>query len=267
MIPGRRDFLLAAAAVTTLGLKPAPRERARVTQEELNEAIRLHEMWLADINSGQRGMFGGRDLSGLEFGALGGPPVNLTGADFVQSDLSGTQADDILAHHCNFNGAKFDACRWLQPAFAFSDMRRASAKFAKWGNSTACKSTMHPQADLRHAVLTGADLTGARICGYFYGTKLGDSALMRADFSNSDFLGPSHYEMSFAGANLSDAKLSDCRISSASFFRADCSRADFSRTVFSDVRMKGCDLSGACFQEAEIEHLMLSSDQMNQANL
>jgi uncharacterized protein YjbI with pentapeptide repeats len=108
---------------------------------------------------------------------------------------------------------------------------------------------------------------GARICGYFYGTQLGGASLIKADLSHSDFLGPTHYEMSFAGANLSGAKLQDCRFSSASFFNADCSETDFSRTVFSDVRMKGRNLSGARFQWTEIEQTMLSPDQIREADL
>jgi uncharacterized protein YjbI with pentapeptide repeats len=84
-------------------------------------------VWLEDINSEQRCVLQGRDLSGLRFGVLGGESINLSGADFAQADLSGTEADDILVHHCNFNGAKFDGSHWRQPVFAYADMRRISA--------------------------------------------------------------------------------------------------------------------------------------------
>ena len=85
------------------------------------------------MNAGQRCVLSGRDLSGLRFGRLGGGPVDLNGADFAQADLSGTEADDILVHHCSFNGATFDGCHWRRPVFAFADMRRASAKRVIWG--------------------------------------------------------------------------------------------------------------------------------------
>jgi uncharacterized protein YjbI with pentapeptide repeats len=103
----RRHILLGAAATATFGLQPQPSpvHNKRVSQSELDEAIWLHAMWLANINDGQRCMFNGRDLSGLRFGSQGGPPVDLNGADFAQADLSGTEADDILLHHCSFNGA------------------------------------------------------------------------------------------------------------------------------------------------------------------
>jgi uncharacterized protein YjbI with pentapeptide repeats len=261
----RRNFLLTAATLVTLQLKPAmSEERARVTQAELDEAIWLHGMWLADINSGRRCTFGGRDLSGLVFGALRGDPINLSGADFVQADLSGTQADDILVHNCNFNGARFDECHWRRPVFAYADMRRASAKRVIWGEPKGDQLLSRVPADLSHAGLTDSDLTEAQIYGYFYGTRLGGSTLVGADLSKSEFLGPKHHDMSFAGANLSGANLSGCRLSSVSFFRANCSRADFSNTVLSDVRMKECDLSGAYFRDAELSPIVFSAVQLNQ---
>lgn len=265
----RRGLLICAAAVATAASQAAqPRNQGkRVSQQELDEAIRLHGMWLADINTGRRCMFGGRDLSGLQFGAMECDPINLNGADFAQANLSETEADDILVHHCNFNGAKFDGCRWRQPVFAYADMRRASAKAVRWGNSGRGGSVSDLFADFRHTVLSNADLTEARTCGYFFGTKLSEASLLRADLSQSDFLGPKHHEMSFVGAQLGGAKLHDCRMSSVSFFNADCSGTDFSRSVFSDVQMKGCNLSRARFRGAEIELTIFSSEQIHQADL
>ena len=264
----RRHLLFGAVSLATATPR-STRGRARATrlsQDELNEAIRLHSLWLEDMNTGQRCMLGKRDLSGLKFGVLGGGPVDLNGADFTQADLSGTEADDILVHHCSFNGAKLDGCCWRQPVFAFADMRRVSAKRAEWGTPALRGSPQRSLADFSHAVLHNSDLSEARICGYFYGTKLRDASLVRADLSLSDFLGPKHYETSFSGAQLRGAKLHHCRISSASFFNADCSGVDFSRTVFSDVRMKGCNLSRASFHGAEIEQTMFSPDQIRDAD-
>jgi len=265
----RRYLLIAAAIVgtTTSRSVQACERRIRVSQHELDEAIRLHGMWVADINTGQRCAFPGRDLSGLHFGVLGGRPVDLSGADFAQADLSGTEADDILVHHCSFNGTKFDGCRWRQPTFAFADMRRASAKGVEWGDPDRRYSAEGLPADFRHTVLSNADLTQARIRGQFYGTKLVSACLVRADLSLSIFLGPRDREMTFSAAKLSGAKLRHCQISSVSFFHADCSGTDFSHSVFSDVRMTGCDLNQARFSEAEIENTIFSPEQMDQADL
>jgi hypothetical protein len=71
-------FATAAVAVTTSQSALGRKQGRRVSQQELDEAIRLHGMWLANMNTGQRCMFGGRDLSGLRFGIiLGGAPIDL----------------------------------------------------------------------------------------------------------------------------------------------------------------------------------------------
>jgi uncharacterized protein YjbI with pentapeptide repeats len=266
---GRRNILFAGIGLATTSSPPAQayKQEKRVSQQELDEAIRLHGMWLADIKSGKRCVFGGSDLSGLKFGNFGKGPIDLNGADFGQADLSETEADDILVHHCNFNGATFDQCRWRQPVFAFSDMRRASAKRVKWGVPGRRQTAEHSVADFSHAVLNNTDLFQAEICGFFYGTKFVGSCLLEADLSFSDFLGcPKHVETTLSGANLSGAKLRDCRISSVSFFNADCTNADFSRSTFSNVRAKSCNLSGARFHEAEIERTTFTPDQICHAD-
>jgi uncharacterized protein YjbI with pentapeptide repeats len=260
-------FATAAVAVTTSQSALGHKQGKRVSQQELDEAIQLHGMWLLDMNTGRRCMFGGRDLSGLRFDSLGGAPANLSGADFTQADLSGTEADDILVHHCSFNGARFDGCHWRQPVFAFADMRRASAKRVIWGAPGRRGSARRSLADFSHTVLRDTDLTEARICGFFYGTKIGGASLVEADLSLSDFLGPKHYEMTFSGAQMRGAKLRHCQISSATFFNADCTDTDFSHTEFSDVQMTGCNLRGACFSNAEIQRWMLSPHQISQADL
>jgi uncharacterized protein YjbI with pentapeptide repeats len=253
MAINRRGAMFGVASLATLSSQSAKSRTSlgRASQTELDEAIQLHSTWLADLNTGRRCVFAGRDLSGLQFGFLGGATIDLNGADFTQADLSGTKADDILAHHCSFNGAVFDGCHWRQPVFAFADLRRASARNVVWGTPGPRDPSAPPRADFSHAALHDADLTEARVCGYFYGTKLVRASLVRTDFSHSVFLGPKHYEMTFSGARMKGARLRHCQISSAAFLNADCAGVDFSNTVFSDVQMKGCNSSDACFRNVE----------------
>jgi uncharacterized protein YjbI with pentapeptide repeats len=260
----RRNILFATAAVAVATSQSAVgrKQGQRVSQQELDEAIRLHGMWLADVNTGQRCTFAGRNLSGMKFGILGGPAIDLNGADFTQADLSGTEADDILAHHCSVHGATFDGCHWRQPVFAFADLRRISAKQVVWGVPGPRSSLEPPRADFSYAVLRDADLTEARISGYFYGTKLVGASLVQADLSHSNFLGPKHCEMTFSGAQMRGAKLCHCQISSVTFFNADCTDTDFSHSDFWDVRMKDCNLSGARFRKAQFERLMINPEQV-----
>jgi uncharacterized protein YjbI with pentapeptide repeats len=251
----RRHILFAAATIATTRLQSAQTraQDKRVSQPELDEAIRLHAMWLADIKAGRRCTFSGRDLSGLRFGTEGAPPVSLSGADFSQADLSETQADDILIDRCNFNGAKFDNCYWKQPVFAYADLRRASAKQATWGVPNPQDPLDLPGADFSHAALHDADLTEAKLSGFFFDTKLFRTRLCHADLSYSTFFGPKFCETIFTGANLIGAKLRYCRISSAHFYNSNCTEVDFSHSDFADVRMKDCNLSGASFSNAIFE--------------
>jgi hypothetical protein len=108
-------------------------------------------------------------------------------------------------------------------------MRRASAKRVQWRTWGRRDSARRSLADFSHAFLHHADLSQARICGFFHGAKFVDSCLVEADLSFSDFMGsPKHYETTLSGANLRGAKLCDRPVSSVSFYNADCSNADFS---------------------------------------
>jgi uncharacterized protein YjbI with pentapeptide repeats len=256
----RRHILIAAAAeiAAAPALAQSHTKITRVFQEELDEAIRLHGIWLGDHHFGRRCTFQGRDLSGLQFRHLGGGTVDLNGADFVEANLTDTEADDILLHHCNLTGANFDGSQWRRPVFAYADMRRASAKGVEWGTLGRRGSARRSPADFSHAVLNDADLCEAKICGQFYGTNLARASLVKADLSLSDFLGPVHYEMNFSGANLRGASLRYCHVSSVNFSKADCSDVDFSGSVFSDVITKGCHLRGAVFCDAEFERAVFS---------
>jgi uncharacterized protein YjbI with pentapeptide repeats len=265
----RRSVLIGATALATATSKPAQSATNgdRVSQDELDEAILLHSMWRADMDSGCRCMFAARDLSGLKF-VGGSSPVDLSGADFTRADLSATVAGHILVHHSSFNGAKLDASRWKHPVFAYADMRRVSAKGAKWGAPGDRDSTDRITADFRHTTLKNADLTGAQICGFFYGSNMGNSSLVEADLSFGDFIGPNcYFDMNFAGARLRGAKLRHCRISQASFLNADCCDADFLGSQFSGVNMDGCRLTGANFKGVEIDRTVFSLDQMQKTDL
>jgi uncharacterized protein YjbI with pentapeptide repeats len=250
----RRHFFVAATTTATTGLRPAlaRTQNKRVSQSELDEAIQLHAMWLASINDGQRCSFSGSDLSGLRFGNEGGPPVSLSGADFAQANLSGTQADDILIDRCCFNGANLDNCKWRRPVFAFADLRRVSAKQALWGAPNLQDPDLS-SADFSYAALHDADLADATLSGFFFDTKLYRTCLSHADLSYSTFFGSKFCETTFTGANMIRAKLRYCRISSARFYNSNCTEVDFSHSEFSEVRMRYCNLSGACFANATFE--------------
>src|ERR1700692_267844 len=91
----RRGFFQRAsgATVISIGAMAAPvvlgQRPKKVSQDELSEAIVNHRAWLEDQGKGTRTVFNNRDLSGLHFTSGDGSMVNLRGADFTGSDMTG----------------------------------------------------------------------------------------------------------------------------------------------------------------------------------
>jgi uncharacterized protein YjbI with pentapeptide repeats len=106
-----------------------------MNQEELNEILRLHLMWLCDLRGGRRADLSGADLAGanlcdasLDAADLTG--ADLTGANLSEADLKGTVLTGTDLWNVNFTKANL-----------------TKANLAG--------------ADLRMSNLTGANLTGA----------------------------------------------------------------------------------------------------------
>lgn len=65
-----------------------------ITQEELNEKIKLHGMWLRDEEGGVRLDLSGADLSDVNLSGAILVGANLGGADLSGADLSGAKYND-----------------------------------------------------------------------------------------------------------------------------------------------------------------------------
>ena len=100
-----------------------------MTQDELNETLRLHRLWIAHDAGGVRADLSGAYLSGADLSV-----ANLRGANLRGANLSGAY---LIA--ANLRGA---------------DLRRANLRGADLG-----------EANLRGADLSGVDLSGANLRG------------------------------------------------------------------------------------------------------
>ena len=63
----------------------------KMTQEEVNEAIRLHGLWVKGETTGERADLSNEDLSGLDLSGANLRCANLRGTDLRGTDLSGAQ--------------------------------------------------------------------------------------------------------------------------------------------------------------------------------
>jgi hypothetical protein len=122
-----------------------------MNQEELNEVLRLHLMWLDSEPEGRRAYFYRADLRGADLG----------GADLTKADLSGA----------DLRGANFGRAKLIWAVLSGADLSGACLYKANLGG-----------ADLRNADLRGANLSGA----YLYGADLRGADLSGADLAGID---------------------------------------------------------------------------------
>jgi uncharacterized protein YjbI with pentapeptide repeats len=197
----------------------------RVTQRELDEAIKKHELFIRGVRGGVRASFKFRDLSQLDF-----RKADLSQADFTGSVLTGANMSAGV-----FKGVSFFSC----------DMRNA--------NLENCDCS---RADFRGAFVAGANLTGASLTG----ADLREGKVMEKergkplrDRARQDIPDKVHKTI-FTGAKLSDTDLSGAHASAADFSDADLSGMIVKDADFSSANFEGANLSKADFTGTDLSH-------------
>lgn len=77
-----------------------------MTQEELNEALKKHKLWLRGNDDGERFLAGyGEDFSGLDFSLADLRCANLPGADLTGTNLICANLADACLRNANLIGA------------------------------------------------------------------------------------------------------------------------------------------------------------------
>ena len=112
----------------------------KYTQEELNEILRLHILWIEYKEKGKRANLSEADLSGADLSRVDLFGANLLKANLSKADLSGTDLSKADLSRANLFGADLSG----------ADLRGA---------------------DLRGANLSGANLSGANFSGTIYENK------------------------------------------------------------------------------------------------
>jgi len=140
----------------------------RPTQEEVDEAIKDHGIWLS--SKGRDGLQ--MDLAGINMQGL-----DLSGADLQKADLS-----LALLQNTNFSGSNLRLAGLAFANLEGADLSGANLNKGKFWHTKA-KGANFSGADLRYASLaksgfTGADFTGAKWTGAF---------LEDSDFTDAQF--------------------------------------------------------------------------------
>src|SRR5712664_1458303 len=84
-------------------------KRGLVSQLQFDKAISCIACLAERLKARAAVYVANRELS-CGSGRLNGVGINVSGADFAQADLSGTEANHVLVRYCSFNGAKLDGC-------------------------------------------------------------------------------------------------------------------------------------------------------------
>lgn len=203
---------------------------AHLSQEELDEIVHLHAMYLAGKNGGARAQIKFKNLSGLSLVGKDLSHADFTGSCFIGSNLSDG----------DFTSATFFAC----------DLRRANLENAKF-----------IRADFRGAFVAGANLSGADLkAADLREGKIMEKAAegylrerLRRDRSDEAAVA----RTVFAGARMISTNMAAVRAMSADFSDAD----------LSNVIIQGADLREVNMEGANLSHSDLSGSDLRGANL
>ena len=157
---------------------------ARITQEELNEIIRKHKMWIKDEDGGERAVLANMNLSGLDFSNAWIPKADMHGADLHEANF----------YNAVLYGADLSFV-WAQKAnFRYADLLNATIVHANM--SWAC---------LYYTNLRFADMRGSIL----YKADMRSSNLVRSDLSEGDLQYAEMFRADIRGAVFDNCKLSD----------------------------------------------------------
>ena len=194
---------------------PEPSELVIFTQEELEDAIEKHKMYLKGQRGGARAVIKYRNLSGLDFNQCDLSHADFTGSALISANLS----------HCKFEAACFFAC----------DLRNSDLRHTGFN-----------RADFRGAYVAGANLTGADLAN----ADMREGKIMhrgkQGELTDRKRSGGIGAKTIFTGARLSDTNMTGAQARSADF-----SDADMTGVVLQDADLEGASFTGANLTDAD----------------
>jgi len=234
---------------------PEHNELPPMSQQELDEVIRKHNMFTSGQIGGARAVVQYRDLSQLDF-----KEADLSQADFTGCLLSG--ADFTRA---NLQSITFFSCDMRNADMTDANMTRADLRGAYLGGANLTRANLK-DADLRsgkimkrgkHGVLEDRQKSNHESCRtVLCGAKLTETNLRNiqgksADFSDADMTGvvmtnADLEEATFDGANLTDSDASNSNLKNATM----------RSSVIAGMLLEGIDKLGIDITGAIKEHQM-----------
>ena len=131
---------------------------------DLKKVLKLHELWLADDESGKCANLRGIDLSGADLRDAKLNYVNLQRADLSDANLMGANLRSANLMRANLRGANLRGATLTYVNLQYADLSGADLRGADLRGTNLSSSNLSG-ADLRSANLTGANLSGADLSG------------------------------------------------------------------------------------------------------
>lgn len=175
-------------------------------QEQIDEIIAKHKMWLCWENGGKRADFTGCDLTKAVFKG-----VNLSGAIFKEANLSGATFDE--AH---FDEAIFDVAVFREAVISKTTFRRAVITRADFSEATF-DEVHFDEAMFYCDNLTASDLNEAN----FSGAILKEVNFEHAILKTVNFKFTLLTDIDFAETSLSDVDMTGSQVINSGLGRAD----------------------------------------------
>jgi hypothetical protein len=98
----------------------------KITQEQLNEILKLHKLWLLDNTKGQRA-----DLSNADFRHADFSYTNLSNANFSNTNLSNANFNYAYLDYANFSNANLKYANFSNTNLSNAYLNYANFSFAK----------------------------------------------------------------------------------------------------------------------------------------
>lgn len=229
-----------------MGLKEEDFTIQKLTQAELNEVIRKHQMFLTAKPGGARAVVRDRDLTGLSFVGQNLSQSDFTGCILTHADLTNANFESATLFGCDFNYAQLHNTRLVRADMRGSEIAAANLTRADLTGAdlregkTIIKRKIKRQSDLYSktseagsTVFSGSNLTGAILTG---------AVAIGANFSDAVL-----HDVKMSGANLKGAALKGTDLSNVDLSHADLREADFSYAILTGANLDKVEKGGTNF--------------------
>lgn len=220
----------------------------RVTQDELAEAVRKHDMFSRARVGGARAILSNRDLSGLSLKGRALSGADFSGAVLVDADLRGANLEGAVFFTANLHRADL-----TDATLARADMRGANLSGAVFSHANL------NGADLREGSMAVKDKRGNINLSLQPGKGNADAAKRLSggiftetvNASEAVFIGTKMQKCILRGANLSGAIFEGADLKFAQVHGAKFQNAVLLNTVLDGVELAEADLRGVLRDEMQ----------------